>query len=138
MGSQLRLLNWIAESPGEFTRIATSFILLLLLQMAFFIAVPVATPASWREINARRTIAERVLAYVQRVDTPSKCFLSMHVSVATLTARYLYPHLGAWTLVFPVMIAASAVFTKQHYLADPENRKADRGHDNAERAGASG
>jgi membrane-associated phospholipid phosphatase len=111
-------LNWIAESPGEFTRIAASFILLLLLQMAFFIAFPVATPPSWREMNAQQSLSERFLAYVQRVDAPSNCFPSMHVSVATLTALYVYPQLGAWALVFPALIAVSALFTKQHYLAD--------------------
>lgn len=111
-------LNWIVQSPGQFTRIAGSFLLLLGLQMAFFIAFPVATPVSWRQFNERRTLAERFLAYVQRVDAPSNCFPSMHVSVATLTALYLYPQLGAWTLLFPALIAASAVFTKQHYLAD--------------------
>ena len=111
-------LNWIAESPGDFTRIAANFIVLLLLQMAFFLAFPVATPASWREMNGRRGLSERFLAYVQQVDAPSNCFPSMHVSVATLTALYLYPQLGAWALLFPVLIAASALFTKQHYLAD--------------------
>ncbi|HEY1265812.1 MAG TPA: phosphatase PAP2 family protein [Candidatus Binatia bacterium] len=111
-------LNWVVDSPAQFTRMAANFLLLLGLQMVFFIGFPVATPASWRQLNARRTLAERFLAYVQRVDAPSNCFPSMHVSVATLTALYLYPTLGPWAILFPILIAASAVFTKQHYLAD--------------------
>jgi len=111
-------LNWVVQSAAQFTRVAGSFIALLGLQMAFFILFPVVTPASWRQFNARRTLAERFLAYVQRLDAPSNCFPSMHVSVATLTALYLYPELGAWTLLFPLLIAASALFTKQHYVAD--------------------
>jgi membrane-associated phospholipid phosphatase len=50
---------------------------------------------------------------------------SMHVSMSTLTAIHLcgnlYPALGSYDLLvfaFPAMIAFSAVFAKQHYIAD--------------------
>jgi len=42
----------------------------------------------------------------------------MHTSVAMLTALHLQPHLGAWVWTFPLLIAASCVFTKQHYVID--------------------
>jgi len=35
-----------------------------------------------------------------------------------LTAMHLVPHLGMWAWSFPVLIAASCVFTKQHYVLD--------------------
>ena len=35
-----------------------------------------------------------------------------------MTALYLAPHIGLWALAFPLLIALSCVFTKQHYLAD--------------------
>jgi membrane-associated phospholipid phosphatase len=42
----------------------------------------------------------------------------MHTSVATLTAIHLYPSLGSWAWLFPVLIGLSCLFTKQHYVVD--------------------
>jgi membrane-associated phospholipid phosphatase len=42
----------------------------------------------------------------------------MHVSVATLSALHLLPVAGTAALLFPLLVAASCVFTKQHYLID--------------------
>jgi membrane-associated phospholipid phosphatase len=45
----------------------------------------------------------------------------MHVSVATLTALHLEaycPRTGPWIFIFPMLIAISAIFTKQHYFLD--------------------
>jgi membrane-associated phospholipid phosphatase len=111
-------INWVVESPGQFTRIAISYVALLGLQMAFFVSFPVVTPQSWRAENKRRTTSERFLALVQRFDASSNCFPSMHVSVAMLTALHLYPRLGPWTILFPGVIALSCLFTKQHYVVD--------------------
>ena len=111
-------INFTVESPRQFLHIAMSYILLLAAQMAFFIFFPVCTPAEWRLINQRRGRSERFLAFVQRFDAPSNSFPSMHMSVATLTAMHLWPHLGAWTMLFPGLIALSCVFTKQHFLID--------------------
>ena len=111
-------INWVVQSPGQYTRIAASYILLLGLQMAFFVAFPVVTPASWRVANGRRNYSERFLAFVQKFDASSNSFPSMHVSVAMLTAVHLYPRVGPWAGAFPALIALSCLFTKQHYLID--------------------
>ena len=42
----------------------------------------------------------------------------MHVSVAMLTALHAYPSMGAAALAFPLLIALSCLFTKQHYFID--------------------
>ena len=42
----------------------------------------------------------------------------MHVSVAMLTALHALPTFGATAFLFPVLIALSCIFTKQHYLID--------------------
>ena len=106
------------NSARQFTYIATSYILLLGLQMLFFVLFPVTTPQQWRAYNLRRTLSERFLALIQRMDAPSNSFPSMHVSVAMLTAMHLLPHLGAMAFGFPVLIALSCLFTKQHYVID--------------------
>ena len=111
-------LNFIMDSPRQFTHIATSYMLLLSLQMVFFVAFPVATPEHWRTYNQQRTLSERFLALVQKFDARSNSFPSMHVSVAMLTAMHLQPHSGAVSFAFPLLIALSCLFTKQHYLID--------------------
>ena len=76
------------------------------------------SPESWRAVNGERTWSERFLAFVQRIDARSNSFPSMHTSVATLTALYLWPHVGPGAFAFPVVIGLSCLFTKQHYLVD--------------------
>jgi len=111
-------LNFIIDSARHFTHVATSYVLLLGLQMLFFVLFPVTTPAHWRGYNRERGLSERFLALVQRFDARSNSFPSMHVSVAMLTALHLLPHLGATAFAFPVLIALSCLFTKQHYVID--------------------
>ena len=111
-------LNFIVESPQQFTYVAVSYVLLLVLQMIFFVLFPVTTPPQWRAFNRERTLSERFLALVQRFDASSNCFPSMHVSVAMLSAFHLMPHIGPSAFAFPVIIALSCLFTKQHYLVD--------------------
>lgn len=111
-------INFTVESPRQFLHIAMSYILLLAAQMAFFVFFPVATPNEWRAINQRRGHSEKFLAFVQSIDSTANSFPSMHTSVAMLTALHLWPHLGIYALLFPLLIAISCVFTKQHYLLD--------------------
>jgi membrane-associated phospholipid phosphatase len=110
--------NWMVESPSQFTRIAVSYILLLGLQMVFFIGFPVVTPRSRRPTRERGNTSERFLALVQSIDQQSNCFPSMHVSVAMLTALHLSASFGLWTITFPALIGLSCLFTKQHYVLD--------------------
>jgi membrane-associated phospholipid phosphatase len=111
-------VNLIIETPQQFTQTALSYLVLLFLQMAFFLTFPVETPPDWRAFNRRRGPSERFLAFVQSFDGRSNCFPSMHCSVAAMTALYLEPHFGAIVFGFPLLIGLSCLFTKQHYLAD--------------------
>lgn len=113
-------LNLIAESAQHFVMMAFSFLLLLFMQVACFALYPVATPPHWRAEAARpgASAGQRFLDFVQSFDADTNCFPSMHVSVATLTACHAYSALGPAVILFPVLIAISCVFTKQHYLVD--------------------
>ena len=111
-------LNFVIDSARQFTYVATSYMLLLALQMVFFLFVPVTTPPHWRSYNRSRTLSERFLALVQKFDAPTNSFPSMHTSVAMLTALHLAPHVGALAFGFPLVIALSCLFTKQHYVID--------------------
>ena len=111
-------LNWTVTSPRHFNHLAMSFFILLLGQMAFFVLFPVETPAHWRDLNRGRSLSEKFLLFVRKFDAPSNCFPSMHVSVAMLTALHAQALLGPGVFLFPVLIALSCIFTKQHYLLD--------------------
>ena len=110
--------NLVIQSPREFTHLAMSFLLLLVLQMAIFISFPVVTPEEWRPGCAPTTRSERFLRFVQRLDARSNSFPSMHTSVATLTALHLHSSLGPVAWLFPLLIGLSCLFTKQHYVID--------------------
>ncbi|WP_347252995.1 phosphatase PAP2 family protein [Leminorella grimontii] len=111
-------INWIVEDSRHFIMIVFSYIILLVMQMTFFSLFPVSTPKHWRSINTGKSWSEKFLLFVQKFDDSSNCFPSMHVSVATLTALLAYSTLGPWVFLFPVLIALSCTFTKQHYLLD--------------------
>ena len=112
-------VNLVVTSAEQFNRVACSYLLLLALQAAIFLAFPVRTPAAWRSARAgAASLSERFLALVQRFDAPTNSFPSMHTSVAMLTALHLAPRLGPLVFAFPALIALSCVLTKQHYLVD--------------------
>lgn len=111
-------LNLLAEDSRHFNMMAFSFLMLLFMQMFFFWFFPVATPEHWRSQNTGKTWSEKFLLFVQKFDQSTNCFPSMHVSVATLTAFHAYDGLGLIAFLFPLLIAISCAFTKQHYLID--------------------
>lgn len=109
----------------EFNYTAFSFIALLVLQLISFYFIPVRTPENWRDYNSEINLSTKFLAFVQKIDSPSNCFPSMHVSVATLTAfhlhRTLQPIFQEFSLtafLFPILISLSSLYTKQHYIID--------------------
>ena len=111
-------INAVMQSSQQFAHVAMSYVVLLGMQMLFFLFFPVVTPPEWRAFNTRSTRSERFLGVIQRFDAPSNSFPSMHVSVAMLTALHLQSSVGAWVFAFPVLIGISCLFTKQHYLTD--------------------
>ena len=118
-------LIFTVKSFAQFNYTAFSFITLLGMQLIIFYLFPVKIPQSWRDYEPSRSLSTRFLALVHSFDGLPNSIPSMHVSVATLTAlhlnRNLTPligHYAALSLLFPVLIGISAVFTKQHYVID--------------------
>ena len=111
-------VNLVLQSPMQFSQVASSYILLMFLQAAFFLAFPMRTPHSWRVTTGQGCVSQRFLAFVQRFDAPTNTFPSMHTSVAMLTALHLFDRHGLATFAFPVLIGLSCLFTKQHYVVD--------------------
>jgi membrane-associated phospholipid phosphatase len=103
------------------------FLTLLAVQVMFFVLWPVAIPASWRthvDIHDARTEyprSMRMLDLVWSYDKLRNSMPSMHVSVAMmvdLTIGSNWPVAGYVGLLFPFLIATSALKTKQHYCVD--------------------
>ena len=109
-------LIWTVRDARQFSYIVFSYVILMFMQMIFFWVFPVSTPPHWRSVNQGRTASERFLKFIQKYDAPTNCFPSMHTSVATLTAFHALGSLGPWAFAFPVLIALSCLFTKQHYM----------------------
>jgi membrane-associated phospholipid phosphatase len=104
-----------------FVYTAFSYFILLMSHMVFFVFFPVAIPQAWREHPLDHGMSGQLLQIVRRLDAPSNCFPSMHVSVATLTALHLVricPATGPWIAAFPILVAVSAVYVKQHFVSD--------------------
>jgi membrane-associated phospholipid phosphatase len=119
------LLVFTQPSFQSFNYTAFSFLVLLAMQFAVFYFFPVRIPAHWRRYQPDGSLSLRMLAFVHRFDKYDNSIPSMHVSVATLTALHLHAtlpqSLGNWLLLaflFPLLISMSALFTKQHYVAD--------------------
>lgn len=110
-----------------YARTVGCFLTLLAIQVLFFISLPVAIPAEWRvhpHVGAARITrphSMRMLDLVWSYDKLRNSLPSMHVSVATmvdLTIWQNWPVAGYVGGLFPLLIAISALKTKQHYVLD--------------------
>jgi membrane-associated phospholipid phosphatase len=103
------------------------FLTLLAIQVAFFVLWPVAIPVCWRThhgvyiARGQHPRSMRMLDLVWSYDKLRNSLPSMHVSVAMmvdLTIGANWPIAGYFGLAFPLLIATSALKTKQHYVVD--------------------
>lgn len=123
------LAAWSQPTWDAYAHAVGCFLMLLTIQVVFFLFWPTALPSNWRpraqrewdEKHGPNTWSQRFLNFVWRFDKLRNGCPSMHVSVAMVTdlmiARY-HPYLGLIGLGFPVLIAISALKTKQHFLVD--------------------
>lgn len=119
------LLVFTIKTFVQFNYTVFSFITLLVMQLVAFYLFPVRIPRRWREYDRDSSPSTRFLALVHSYDGLPNSIPSMHVSVSTLTALHLHQNLlmeaGIWAqlaFLFPLLIAVSALFTKQHYVVD--------------------
>jgi membrane-associated phospholipid phosphatase len=100
------------------------YLALLAVQVCFFLFMPVEIPAEWRSLHREPwegTRSQRFLDLVWSFDKLRNSMPSMHVSVAMMTDLTIgreWPQAGTAALLFPVLIAISALKTKQHYVVD--------------------
>jgi membrane-associated phospholipid phosphatase len=108
----------------DYAQAVGCFLSLLAVQVAIFVVWPTDVPPEWRvahRIGWDGTWSQRFLDLVWSFDKLRNSLPSMHVSMATmvdLTIWREWPTLGHAGIAFPILIAVSAVKTKQHYVAD--------------------
>lgn len=108
----------------DFALTTGGFLALLGVQVTFFLLMPVEIPQHWRPMYRgawEGTRSQRFLDFVWSYDKLRNSMPSMHVSVATmvdLTIWKYWPTLGHIGALFPLLIAISALKTKQHYVVD--------------------
>lgn len=117
--------------PGwrEFAFVVGCYLTLLFVQVQFFLWWPTEVPEQWRK-DARAgwvakhgpyTRSQQFMDFVWSYDKMRNGCPSMHVSMAMmtdLTISAYWPSAAYWGWLFPVLIAASAIKTKQHFVAD--------------------
>lgn len=66
-------------------------------------------------------LSSRFLAWVQSIDPPGNVFPSLHVAHTSSLAFFIHrdnPRLGRLVMVLALLLAASTLTTKQHFIAD--------------------
>jgi membrane-associated phospholipid phosphatase len=113
------------DSLRQFSHVIMSFIVLLVLQVVLAFLVPVQTPEVWRAYDPENSRSERFLSRLQAFDQGGNCFPSMHVSAVFLSLFHILANTPDWftpwilmMVVVAVLISASTVLTKQHYVLD--------------------
>ncbi len=97
------------------------FLLLLAIQVAVFITLPVAIPGHWRAVERIHPRSMQMLDLVWSYDKLRNSMPSMHVSVAMMVDLVIWhnwPVAGYVGGLFPLLIGISALKTKQHYVLD--------------------
>jgi membrane-associated phospholipid phosphatase len=108
----------------EYARNVGCFLLLLAIQVIIFVLWPTNIPYHWRDHHRKgweHTRSQRFLDFVWNYDKLRNSLPSMHVSMAVMVDLTIWkemPMVGHVCILFPVLIAISAIKTKQHYVAD--------------------
>lgn len=115
---------WSIDDWRSYALAVGCFLMLLAIQIGFFLFAPVEIPAHWRTLHRgpwEGSRSQRFLDLVWSYDKLRNSMPSMHVSVAMmvdLTIWRQWPLLGHVCTLFPFLIAVSALKTKQHYVVD--------------------
>jgi len=102
-----------------FRRALQSYVLVLLVAYAGFIAYPTITPRP--ATVAGEGFAAWALRLTYSLDTPYNCFPCLHVAhsfVSALSAYRVHRRVGLVAALWAALIGVSTLFTKQHYVVD--------------------
>jgi len=112
-----------ARDMGEATRVVFGMLVVVCCQCVFFIILPTTIPPKFRDhslidMAPGHPWSKAFLKLVHRVDGVACAFPSGHCSLAMYFSMCVFHVFGWWSLLNPLLIAASCVYTKQHVFAD--------------------
>lgn len=105
---------------GDWRRTIVSFLLVTSLAYIIFLLFPVQMTMR-PDLTGFGGISYTVTRYYYIIDLPYNCFPSLHVIYPALAILISWRHYHTMRWIFVVMaliVAASVVLVKQHYLAD--------------------
>jgi membrane-associated phospholipid phosphatase len=113
-------LYFLIDDIRDFRRAVVAFLLMTTVHYIFFLVFPVRFELR-PDLSAVTAFGTGVTKIYYIIDMPHNCFPSLHVAYPTLAALISWRHhrySSGMFIVMTVVIAASVVFVKQHYIAD--------------------
>ena len=112
------LPHFIIKDLKTYKRAVMAYFFILTVSFLVFLVFPIHVMRP--HPNAMSDFYATVFGWLQTIDGPYNAFPSLHVSMATIAclACFDWHKRHAWLLVWPVLIAVSAVLVKQHYIWD--------------------
>jgi membrane-associated phospholipid phosphatase len=113
------ILPFLLIRDARFFRLCVaSYLSVILVSVSWFMLYPVRCDRPTFEVDSLSTWA---LALTYVFDAPVNCFPSMHASMAMMAALIIFEvsaPLGILALVHTLLIGASALLIKQHFVLD--------------------
>lgn len=110
----------ILDDWRDWRRAMTSFLLATSVAYLIFLLLPVRMTLR-PDLSGMTGIANEVARFYYLIDLPYNCFPSLHVTYPTLATLLAWRHHRIARFVFLAMaliVAASVILVKQHYIAD--------------------
>lgn len=114
------LLYFLIDDIDDFRRAVVAYLLMTTVHYIFFLAFPVRYELRPDLISAAG-FGVGVTRFYYIIDMPHNCFPSLHVAYPALAALISWRHhrYSSWLfIVMTIIISASIVFVKQHYILD--------------------
>lgn len=113
-------LYFLLKDEERFKDAIRMFLALTTLHYVFFIMLPVKMVLRPSIPNHGGVIDELIKLYYT-IDMPYNCFPSLHVAYTFLSLLVLWGYKRSWGRVYlaiVIIVSASVIFIKQHYIAD--------------------
>lgn len=114
------LLYLILDDSDDFRRAVVAYLSLTTVHYIFFLLIPVKFMLR-PDLTAVSGFGVDVTKFYYIIDMPYNCFPSLHVAYPTMAALVSWRHhryASSMFVVMTIVIAASVVFVKQHYIMD--------------------
>jgi membrane-associated phospholipid phosphatase len=114
----LLLTIHLVKRAENLTRTFYAMALASLSSFCVFLIYPTTIP---RNVQAASGLTDKAFQFLYAVDSPTNCFPSLHVALATLAAIAMLGErksLGSIAVVWALLISLSTLTTKQHYVID--------------------